>query len=134
MTFQAYLDNIEKQTGVSAEAMVKQAVSKGLTKPGAKSRPVIDWLMAEYSLSNAYAMAIVRLLRDRCRPILNRAPHLLFPSKPEDLPMLRRIAELSAPPGFKVPIAQAHSLEDFKAAIGESLLQPEGGKRFFSAR
>jgi len=53
------------ETGVSAEAMVKQAVSKGLTKPGAKSRPVIDWLMAEYSLSNAYAMAIVRLLRDK---------------------------------------------------------------------
>ena len=65
MTFQAYLDNIEKQTGVSAETMVEQAVNKGLTKPGATSRPVIDWLMAEYSLSNAYAMAIVRLLRDK---------------------------------------------------------------------
>ena len=65
MTFQAYLDNIEKQTSVSAEEMVKQVVKKGLTKPGAKSRPVIDWLMAEYSLSNAYAMAIVRLLRDK---------------------------------------------------------------------
>lgn len=65
MTFQAYLDNIEKLTGVSADDMVKQAVKRGLTKPGAKSRPVIDWLMAEYKLSNAYAMAIVRLLRDR---------------------------------------------------------------------
>ena len=42
MTFQAYLDNIEKQTGVSAEVMVKQAVKRGLTRPGAKSRPVID--------------------------------------------------------------------------------------------
>lgn len=65
MTFQAYLDNIEKQTGVHAEQMVKQVVKQGLTKPGAKSRPVIDWLMAEYQLSNAYAMAIVRLLRDK---------------------------------------------------------------------
>ena len=65
MTFQAYLDNIQKQTGVSAEVMVKQAVKRGLTRPGAKSRPVIDWLMAEYSLSNAYAMAIIRLLRDK---------------------------------------------------------------------
>ena len=65
MTFQACLDNIEKQTGVSADQMVKQAQKKGLTKPGAKSRPVIDWLVAEYGLSNAYAMAIVRLLRDR---------------------------------------------------------------------
>ncbi len=65
MTFQAYLDNIQKQTGVSPDEMVKQAVTRGLTKPGAKSRPVIDWLMAEYKLSNAYAMAIVRLLRDK---------------------------------------------------------------------
>jgi hypothetical protein len=65
MTFQAYLDNIEKQTGVTPDEMVKQAVKKGLTRPGAKSRPAIDSLMAEYGLSNAYAMAIIRLLRDR---------------------------------------------------------------------
>jgi hypothetical protein len=65
MTFQAYLDNIEKQTGVSPDEMVMQAIRNGLTKPGAKSRPAIDWLMAEYGLSNAYAMAIIRLLRDR---------------------------------------------------------------------
>ena len=65
MTFQAYLNNIEKQTGVAAEDMVKKAVKLGLTKPGAKSRPAIDWLMAEYGLSNAYAMAIIRLLRNK---------------------------------------------------------------------
>ncbi|MEQ1768747.1 MAG: DUF4287 domain-containing protein [Devosia sp.] len=65
MTFQAYLDNIEKQTGVSPEEMVKKAVKQGLTKPGAKSRPAIDWLMSEYGLSNAYAMAVIRLLRDK---------------------------------------------------------------------
>lgn len=65
MTFQAYLDNIEKQTGVNPEEMVKKAVKKGLTKPGAKSRPAIDWLMAEYGLSNAYAMAVIRLMRNK---------------------------------------------------------------------
>jgi hypothetical protein len=65
MTFQAYLDNIEKQTGVNPEDMVKRAVARGLTKPGAKSRPAIDWLMAEYKLSNAYAMAVIRLMRDK---------------------------------------------------------------------
>lgn len=65
MTFQAYLDNIEKQTGVNPEEMVRLAVRKGLTKPGAKSRPAIDWLMAEYKLSNAYAMAVIRLMRDK---------------------------------------------------------------------
>lgn len=65
MTFQAYLDNIEKQTGVNPEEMVKKAVALGLTKPGAKSRPAIDWLMTEYKLSNPYAMAIIRLMRDK---------------------------------------------------------------------
>ena len=65
MTFQAYLDNIEKQTGVNPEEMVKLAVKNGLTKPGARSRPAIDWLMAEYGLSNAYAMAVIRLMRDK---------------------------------------------------------------------
>ena len=65
MTFEAYLANIEKQTGVNPEEMVKLAVTKGLTGPGKKSRPAIDWLMAEYKLSNAYAMAVIRLLRDK---------------------------------------------------------------------
>jgi hypothetical protein len=65
MTFQAYLTNIEKQTGVNPEEMVKQAVEKGLARPGAKSRPAIDWLMGEYKLSNAYAMAVIRLMRDK---------------------------------------------------------------------
>ena len=45
--------------------MVKLAVKKGLTKPGTKSRPAIDWLMAEYKLGNAYAMAVIRLMRDK---------------------------------------------------------------------
>ena len=65
MTFQAYLTNIEKQTGVNPETMVELAVKRGLTKPGAKSRPAIDWLMTEYGLSNAYAMAVIRLMRDK---------------------------------------------------------------------
>ena len=65
MTFEAYLTNIEKQTGVSPEEMVKLAVKKGLAKPGAKSRPAIDWLVAEYKLSNAYAMAVIRLMRNK---------------------------------------------------------------------
>jgi hypothetical protein len=65
MTFQAYLDNIEKQTGVNPEEMVRLAIDKGLTGAGKKSRPAIDWLMAEYKLSNAYAMAVIRLMRDK---------------------------------------------------------------------
>jgi len=65
MRFEAYLANIERQTGVNPDEMVRRAVAKGLTKPGATSRPAIDWLMAEYKLSNAYAMAVIRLMRDK---------------------------------------------------------------------
>ena len=65
MRFEAHLANIERQTGVNPEEMVRRAVAKGLTKAGATSRPAIDWLMAEYKLSNAYAMAVIRLMRDK---------------------------------------------------------------------
>lgn len=65
MSFEAYLTNIEKQTGVNPEEMVRLATEKGLTGPGKKSRPAIDWLMAEYELSNAYAMAVIRLMRNK---------------------------------------------------------------------
>ncbi len=33
MTFQAYLDNIEKQTGIGPDAFIKLATDKGFTKP-----------------------------------------------------------------------------------------------------
>lgn len=65
MSFEAYMRNIETQTGVSPEQMVRLAVEKGLTGPGKKSRPAIDWLMTEYKLSNAYAMAVIRLMRNK---------------------------------------------------------------------
>lgn len=65
MSFEAYLTNIEKQTGVNPEEMVRLATEKGLTGPSKKSRPAIDWLMEEYKLSNAYAMAVIRLMRNK---------------------------------------------------------------------
>jgi Domain of unknown function (DUF4287) len=64
MTFQAYLDNIEKQTGVAPDQWVALFRTKGFPAT-AKARLVTDWLAAEYKLSNAYGMAIVKLLRDR---------------------------------------------------------------------
>lgn len=65
MTFQAYLDTIEKQTGVKPDEWVKLATKKGFTKPGTKATPITDWLKAEYGLGHGHAMAIVRLLKDR---------------------------------------------------------------------
>jgi hypothetical protein len=65
MTFQAYLDNIEKQTGITPDEWVKLATAKGLTKPGTKATPITDWLKADYKLGHGHAMAIVKLLKDR---------------------------------------------------------------------
>ena len=65
MTFQAYLDNIEKQTGVDPDEFIQLATDKGFTKPGTKATPITDWLKADYGLGHGHAMAIVKLLRDR---------------------------------------------------------------------
>jgi hypothetical protein len=65
MSFQAYLDNIEKQTGVSPEGFIKLATDKGLTTPGTKATVITDWLKADYGLGHGHAMAIVKLLKER---------------------------------------------------------------------
>lgn len=65
MTFQAYLDNIQKQTGVTPDEFIKLATDKGLTRPGTKATQITDWLKADYKLGRGHAMAIVKLLKDR---------------------------------------------------------------------
>lgn len=65
MTFQAYLDNIQKQTGVTPAEFIKLATDKGFTKPGTNATMITDWLKAEYGLGHGHAMAIVKLLKDR---------------------------------------------------------------------
>ena len=65
MSFQAYLDNIEKQTGVTPDGFIRLATQKGFTAPGTKATPITDWLKTEYGLGHGHAMAIVKLLRER---------------------------------------------------------------------
>jgi len=67
MTFQAYLDNIEKQRGVSLDGFVKLAAAQGFTKPGTKASEITDWLKAGYKLGHGHVMAIVKLLKDRAK-------------------------------------------------------------------
>ncbi|KQU93453.1 DUF4287 domain-containing protein [Devosia sp. Root105] len=65
MTFQAYLDNIEKQTGVTPDQWISLATAKGFIKAGTKATQITDWLKADYQLGHGHAMAIVKLLKDR---------------------------------------------------------------------
>ena len=65
MSFQAYLDNIEKQTGGGPDEFIRLAREKGLTAPGTKATQITDWLKADYQLGHGHAMAIVKLLKER---------------------------------------------------------------------
>jgi len=65
MTFQAYLDNIEKQTGGTPDEWIRLATAKGFTKAGTRATQITDWLKADYQLGHGHAMAIVKLLKDR---------------------------------------------------------------------
>ncbi|MDX6710609.1 MAG: hypothetical protein QOH96_1625 [Blastocatellia bacterium] len=53
------------------------------------------------------------------------------PPRKEDADFLKRIAEISGRPDFKIRIAGIHALEDFKTAVEETVHRPERGKRFF---
>lgn len=64
MSFQAYLDNIQKQTGVTPDEFERLARERGYS-PATKATEVTDWLKAEYGLGHGHAMAIVKLLKER---------------------------------------------------------------------
>ena len=68
MSFQAYIDNIQKKTGNSAEDWFRLGTEKGFVENGAlkssvKATEVTNWLKADYGLGHGHAMSIVALLR-----------------------------------------------------------------------
>ncbi|MGK3201566.1 DUF4287 domain-containing protein [Amycolatopsis sp. MEPSY49] len=58
MSFQAYLDNAERQTGITPRAFLGLAAEKSLTKHG----DVVAWLKTEHGLGHGHATAIARLV------------------------------------------------------------------------
>lgn len=68
MSFQAYLDNVEKQTGQSAAQLRALAIGKGLADENglvAKPMAVVDWLKADFSLGHGHAMSIVAYIKGK---------------------------------------------------------------------
>jgi Domain of unknown function (DUF4287) len=68
MTFQAYLDTIQAQTGKTADDFRKLAAQKGLARDGrllptAKAGDVVAWLREDFDLGRGHAMAIYALLK-----------------------------------------------------------------------
>lgn len=73
MSFQAYLDTIERQTGLSSDQLKAAADAKGYTeqgrlKPGMKASQIVDWLKAEHGLGRGHAMAVYALLSGKRDP------------------------------------------------------------------
>lgn len=63
MSFQAYLDTIEKKTGLTPRQLVGIAHEKGLDAPGVKAGEILAWLKDDYDLGRGHGMALVHVIQ-----------------------------------------------------------------------
>ncbi|CAM3196377.1 hypothetical protein PSET11_01852 [Arthrobacter ulcerisalmonis] len=63
MSFQAYLDTIEKKTGLTPRQLVELAQEKGLDQPGVKAGEILAWLKDDYELGRGHGMALVHVIQ-----------------------------------------------------------------------
>ena len=68
MSFQAYLDTIERNTGKTPADFRALAETRGFTQggtipPSVKATQITDWLKADFNLGHGHAMAIYALLK-----------------------------------------------------------------------
>ena len=59
MSFQAYLDNVEKKTGKTPNDFIAEAKKKKLTE----SKDIIAWLKQDYGLGMGHARAIAYVIQ-----------------------------------------------------------------------
>lgn len=62
MSFQAYLDNIEKQTGKTPNEFLALAQEKGFNA-ATKSGEIVSWLKEDFKLGHGHAMALVHVIK-----------------------------------------------------------------------
>ena len=63
MSFQSYLDNIERKTGKTPREFIALAEERGLTGPDVKAGLIIEWLKEDFGLGRGHAMALVHVFR-----------------------------------------------------------------------
>jgi hypothetical protein len=68
MSFQAYLETIQRKTGKTPADLRALAAEKGFTeggvlKPTVKAGAVLAWLAQDFGLGHGHGMAIVALLK-----------------------------------------------------------------------
>lgn len=61
MSFQAYLDTIEKQTNLTPRQLLDLATERGFGAD-TKAAPIIEWLKEDYGLGRGHAMAMVHVI------------------------------------------------------------------------
>jgi hypothetical protein len=72
MSFQTYLENIQKKTGKSPDDFIKLATQKsflenGKLKPDVKAGQIVQWLKDDFELGHGHAMAIYALFKGKER-------------------------------------------------------------------
>lgn len=70
MSFQAYIDNVEKNTGkciaeLAAIADQKGFTEKGNLKTGVKAGDIIAWLKEDFNLGHGHAMSAVAYFKGK---------------------------------------------------------------------
>ena len=63
MSFQAYLDAIEKKTGLTPQQLLDTAAAKGYG-PDTKTAVVVDWLAVDHGLGRGHAMALFHVIKN----------------------------------------------------------------------
>jgi hypothetical protein len=63
MSYQAYLDAIEKKTGKTPQELLTLAEERGFTS-STKSADVIAWLAEDYGVGRGHAMAFFGVLKN----------------------------------------------------------------------
>ncbi len=63
MSFQAYLDAIEKKTGKTPRELVDEASSRGFGAE-TKAGEIVAWLKDDYDLGRGHAMALVHVVKN----------------------------------------------------------------------
>ncbi|WP_372967498.1 DUF4287 domain-containing protein [Microbacterium sp.] len=61
MSFQAYLDKVETQTGLTPRQFIELATAQGFDQT-TKSTVVLNWLKEEYALGHGHAQAMVHVI------------------------------------------------------------------------
>ncbi|MBN9605763.1 MAG: DUF4287 domain-containing protein [Actinomycetales bacterium] len=61
MSFQAYLDNVEKMTGITPRQFIDLARAKGFDA-STKATPILAWLAEDYGLGRGHGMALVHVI------------------------------------------------------------------------